>query len=178
MTCVNKYVDYEGPDRLDRILSSSKCPHDLDLLSIDVDGIDYFIWEGLSEYKPNVVIIEFNPTVPNDIIFVQAKDNRVNQGCSLMALVLLGKEKGYELICCTPWNAFFVRKELYPEFGMPDNSINSLHKPIVDGRIFYGYDSYIHIAGMPTLLWSGVRVSSEDFQVIPQSIRRFSEAPV
>ena len=176
ITCINKYVDYEGRNNLDGILSSTNCPQEFDLLSIGVDGTDYFIWESLGEYRPSVVVIEFNPTVPNDIIFVQAKDNAINQGCSLLALILLGKEKGYELICCTGWKAFFVRKELYSEFKIPDNSIQCMYQPYSDGRIFHGYDSYVYVVGMQTLLWSGIQVSSEDFQVLPQSARRFSDS--
>lgn len=176
VSCINRYVDFEGDNRLDGILSSTNCPRGFDLLSIDVDGTDYFIWESLCEYRPRVVVIEFNPTVPNDIIFVQAKDPSVNQGCSLLALIMLGKEKGYELICCTGWNAFFVRAELYSEFGIPDNSIEAMYRPYMDGRIFHGFDSYIYVVGMSKLLWSRVEVSSEDFQVMPQSTRRFGDS--
>ena len=176
VTCVNRFVDFAGDNSLDNILSSINCPQDLDLLSIDVDGTDYFIWESLIEYKPSVVVIEFNPTVPNDVIFVQAKDNEVNQGCSLMALILLGKEKGYELICCTSWNAFFVRQDLYDLFQIADNSIQCMYQPYLDGRIFHGYDSYVYVVGMQMLLWSGVHVSSEDFQALPQSIRNFGDS--
>ena len=176
INCINKYVDFDGDNTLDNILASTDCPQHLDLLSIDVDGTDYFIWESLVNYRPRVVVIEFNPTVPNDIIFVQAKNNNINQGCSLLSLIHLGKEKGYELICCTTWNAFFVASELYDEFGIEDNSIECMYQPYLDGRIFHGYDSYIHIVGMEALLWSGIQVSSEDFQVIPKAIRRFGDS--
>ncbi|MBD3884389.1 hypothetical protein IFO70_21845 [Phormidium tenue FACHB-886] len=176
VACVNKFVDFEGQNSLDKILLSINAPQDFDLLSIDVDGTDYFIWESLNEFKPNVIVIEFNPTIPNDIIFVQARDNSINQGCSLLALILLGKEKGYELICCTGWNAFFVKAELYAEFKISDNSIQSMYRPYSDGRIFHGYDSYVYVIGMPKLLWSDIQVSSDDFQVIPQSIRRFEDS--
>lgn len=176
VSCVNKFVDFQGQNSLDNILASVNAPQDFDLLSIDVDGTDYFIWESLNEFKPNVVVIEFNPTIPNDVIFVQAKDNSVNQGCSLLSLILLGKEKGYELICCTSWNAFFVKAELYAEFKIPDNSIQYMYRPYSDGRIFHGYDSYVYVIGMQKLLWSDIQVSSDDFQVIPQSIRRFNDS--
>ncbi len=126
-----------------------------DLLSIDVDGTDYFIWESLSEFLPRLVIIEFNPTVPNDIIFVQAKDANVNHGCSLLALVTLGKQKGYELVCCTSTNAFFVRKEEFHHIGLSNNSHWNLYEPICDGRIFQGYDSTIFVEGMDRLVWKG-----------------------
>jgi hypothetical protein len=176
VSCVNKFVDFEGKNSLDNILSCINAPQNFDLLSIDVDGTDYFIWQSLCEFNPNVVLIEFNPTIPNDVIFVQAKDNSVNQGCSLLALILLGKEKGYELICCTGWNAFFIKAELYAEFKILDNSIQCMYLPCSDGRIFHGYDSYVYVIGMQKLLWSNIQVSSDDFQVIPQSIRRFNDS--
>jgi hypothetical protein len=176
INCINKFVDFDGDNCLDNILSSINCPQDFDLLSIDVDGTDYFIWESLTAYTPAVVVIEFNPTVPNDIVFIQAKDNEVNQGCSLLALILLGKDKGYELICCTSWNAFFVRKDLFALFEISDNSIHCLYQPYLDGRIFHGYDSQVYVVGMPILLWSGIHVSSDDFQVLPQSARRYSDS--
>ena len=176
VSCINTYVDHEGPNNLDNILSLANCPEDFDLLSIDIDGTDYFIWESLSRFRPRITVIEFNPTVPNDIIFVQAKNNQINQGCSLMALILLGKQKGYELACCTPANAIFATEELYPEFKISDNSIHSMYQPTLDGRIFHGFDSYVHITGMPKLLWSGIKVTSDDVQILPESMRRFGDS--
>ena len=40
------------------------------LLSIDVDGVDYWLWDAMKDYAPSVVVIEFNPTIPNHILFV------------------------------------------------------------------------------------------------------------
>lgn len=176
VACVRRFVGFEGPDSLDNILQSAGAPQDFDLLSIDVDGTDYFIWESLTVHKPRVVVIEFNPSVPNDVIFVQAKNSSVNQGCSLLALILLGKSKGYELVCCTDWNAFFVRAELYPRFNIKTNFIGHMYRPRMDGRIFHGYDSYIYVHGMPELIWSGVPVNNDDFQVVPPMERRFKDA--
>ena len=87
--CVNRFVGFEGPDRLDAILAEAGAPKDFDLLSVDVDGTDYFIWDSLAEHQPQVVVIEFNPTIPNDVLFVQARDGGINQGCSLLALIVL-----------------------------------------------------------------------------------------
>ena len=50
-----------------------------EILSIDVDGIDYFIWKDFLEegkYKPKIVVIEFNPTIPNHVIYIQGIINR------------------------------------------------------------------------------------------------------
>ncbi len=151
-------------------------PTEFDVLSIDIDGADYFIWESLENFKPRIVVIEFNPTVPNDVIFVQAKNMDVNQGASLLALVMLGKKKGYELLCVTVCNAIFVMKEFYALFELASNHVNDLYDPVCDGRVFHGYDSYVYIVGMPKLLWADTVVHSEDFQVLPDSLRKFSDS--
>ena len=42
-----------------------------DFLSIDVDGCDYYLFESLTKYKPKLICIEYNPTIPNDVEFIQ-----------------------------------------------------------------------------------------------------------
>jgi len=177
VSCINKLVQIEGADSLDNILDSVHAPQDIGVLSIDIDGNDYYIWESLSKYTPELVVIEFNPTVPNDVIFVQEMSPKINQGCSLLSLILLGKVKGYELACCTAWNAFFVKKEKLQSLGIEDNLIFRMYQPIQDGRIFHGYDSYVHVVGMDRLIWKGgITLSSTDFQVLPASLRSWSDA--
>ena len=173
---VNKFIDFSGPNSLDQILHEIDTPLDFDFLSIDIDGTDYFIWESLNNFKPKVVCIEFNPTVPNDIIFVQPKNSAINQGCSLLALILLGKNKGYELVCCTGWNAFFVCKEYFDKFELKSNSIWHIYKPILDGRIWHGFDSHIYVHGMTKFLWNPTNLTNDDFQILPESLRKFGDS--
>jgi hypothetical protein len=177
VTLMNRLVDIDGENTLDNLLLQAGAPTDLDLISIDIDGCDYYVWESLNQFTPALVVIEFNPTVPNDVIFVQDRTFEANQGCSLFALIELGKRKGYELICATNFNGLFVRKECYPLFNIPSNFIYHLYNPLQDGRIFQGYDSSIHTVGMETLIWHrGMSVSSDDFQVLPQSMRVWGDA--
>jgi hypothetical protein len=176
VTCLKRFVEFNGPNCLENLIDEAKFPLEFDLLSIDIDGADYFVWESVQRFSPRVVVIEFNPSVPNDVIFVQAKDMNTNQGASLLALIMLGKQKGYELVCATMFNAIFVLKNYYELFGLSSNHINVLYKPLVDGRIFHGYDSYVHISGMPKLIWSDTKVSSDNFQVLPTSLRKWSDA--
>jgi hypothetical protein len=177
VTTVNRFVDFEGANALDKLLDEFEAPRDFGLLSIDVDGCDYYIWESLARFSPEVVVIEINPTVPNDVLFVQARSFDVHQGCSLLALVDLGRQKGYELAVCTAWNAFFVRADKYPKLGLKSNLISNLYVPIQDGRIFQGFDGSIHVVGMTSLVWKGgLPVSSEDFQVLPKAARVWSDA--
>jgi hypothetical protein len=163
----NRFVDFEGPNSLDSILKEENAPQSFGLLSIDIDGNDYYVWESLKDYTPEIVVIEFNPTVPNDVVFVQDKSFDANQGCSLLALVLLGKQKGYELAVATKINAVFVRADKYPLLGINNNFIANLYAPMQDGRIFHGYDGTIHVVGFNKLLWGEQRaVSSADFQIV------------
>jgi len=175
---INKFVEFSGQNSLDSILSDAGAPEAIDFLSIDIDGTDYFIWEGLVSTRPRVIVIEFNPTIPNDVIFVQSKNPRINQGCSLLALIMLGKSKGYELVCCTKFNAFFVLLEEFNKFQISSNSIWTMYKPLQDGRIWHGYDSYVYVDGMPSLGWSRQKtdLTNDDFQVLPESLRRFGDA--
>lgn len=165
-----------GSGTLEEILREHRCPGEVDLLSIDIDGNDYYVWESVRQPMARVVLIEFNPTIPNDVVFVQDRSFEVNQGCSLYALVELGQAKGYELVCATDWNAFFVRRELFPAFGIRDNSVEAMYLPQTDGRIFHGYDGTIYTVGMPQLMWHPVSISADQFQVLPPHLRVFRDA--
>jgi hypothetical protein len=82
--------------------------------------LDYHIWHGLKKYTPRLVIVEYNPTIPAHIEIIG--DRRGNNiGCSALALARLGKEKGYSLIACIGWNAFFVQQEHADLFADADN---------------------------------------------------------
>lgn len=95
-------------------------PPVFDLLSIDIDRNDYWVWKALGEYAPRVVVIEYNAVFPPGISWVvdyqpEARwDNTSHFGASLTALERLGAEKGYALVGCNiiGTNAFFVRREL------------------------------------------------------------------
>jgi hypothetical protein len=90
-----------------------------DLLSIDVNGNDYHIWKSLTNYTPRVVVIEYNSQIPlNESSVIEYEPNFVWDGtdyfgASLLALVNLGKLKGYTLVGCDNdgVNAFFVQNE-------------------------------------------------------------------
>ena len=97
---------------------------DIGLLSIDVDGMDYWIWEAIDVVSPRIVAIEFNSlfgsehavTVPYDPAFdyFDAHWSTLYYGASLPALVDLGRRKGYGFVGCESHgaNAFFVRDDV------------------------------------------------------------------
>jgi len=91
-----------------------------DVLSVDVDGNDYWIWRALEAFRPRVVVIEYNgdldPTVPKVMPYAPGWrwDHTSGYGASLAALEALGADKGYRLVHTelAGVNAFFVRDEL------------------------------------------------------------------
>ena len=143
VTIVNRFGAEEGPDSLDTILASQRFPSDFDLLCIDVDGLDFHLWRGLTRFRPRLVVVEYNPTIPPHIELVgSGKGNEI--GCSLLSLTKLAREKDYSLVASVIWNAFFVRREDAGSFRDADD-IEKLFDPIYlrhamqtnTGEIFY-----------------------------------------
>jgi hypothetical protein len=99
---------------------------DIDLLSIDIDGIDYWVLKNLiNDYKPKVLVLEYNSQLgPETSIAVKYDPNFVwdwtyYQGASLMAFVNMLTD--YTLVYCekTGINCFFVRTDLIKDhFGV------------------------------------------------------------
>ena len=98
---------------------------EIDLLSIDVDGNDYWLWKSISEVNPRLVIIEYNASLgPELSLSIKYNPNFYRHlihpwyhGASLKALQKLGDNLGYSLIGCESngINAFFLRKDLLCE---------------------------------------------------------------
>jgi len=140
----------------------------------DVDGNEYHLWDSMNEYRPRVMVIEFNPTIPNEVVFIQPRDMKVFQGSSLKAFVELGKRKGYELIATNETNAFFLLKELFPKFGIADNSIDALHTDHrFETKLFQLYDGTLKIAGNTKLLWHNLPIDEEKLQTLSIHKRKY-----
>lgn len=174
VVCQNGFVGFNGDDNLDVILASTPIPQDFDLLSIDIDGNDYHVWKAVIRYAPKAVVIEFNPTIPTAVRFVQPANPSVNQGSSLLALVDLGREKGYELVCVMHCNAFFVKKEFFPAFGIESNSAELMRKDLsAVTHVFAGYDGHIFIEGGTRISWHGIPLRESKIQILPRLLRKF-----
>jgi hypothetical protein len=178
--CFQKFIGFDSHNSLDYVFAQTPIPKNFDLLSIDIDGNDYHLWESLNNYQPKVIIIEHNPTIPNAVSFIQPRNMSINQGSSLLALVELGKKKGYELIAVTETNGIFVLKEFFHLFHIPDNSLSKLrpYSP-VETYLFQLYDGTLGIAGNKKLLWSGININEKKLQILPKSLRFYqTENPV
>jgi hypothetical protein len=93
---------------------------EIDLLSIDIDGNDYWVWKAIDVVTPRVVAIEYNATLrPPMAVVVPYRadaqwDGSNHYGASLEALVRLAAARSYRLVGCSiaGVNAFFVRADL------------------------------------------------------------------
>lgn len=113
-------------ENINALLRDNGLSGEIGLLSIDVDGNDYWIWEAIDAVEPALVVVEYNArfggeravTVPYDPAFVRstAHHSMIYYGASLAALVALGRRKGYDFVGANSAgnNAFFVRRDLRP----------------------------------------------------------------
>lgn len=171
---IHAFVGWEGATRLDALLAATPIPQRFDLLSIDIDGNDYHVWEAVADYRPKVVIIEFNPTIPTALDYVQPAAPELSRGCSAKALERLGKAKGYELVCVLPWNCVFVDRDYFPLFEIDDNRVETLRT--TDEHVtwmFSGYDGEIIIEGGRKLPWHGLPIVPASLQQLPRFLRHY-----
>lgn len=109
-------------------LKRGNLPYDFDVLSIDIDCDDYYVWQNLTEFNPKIVIIEINPY--RDPVYEELPRNPSNEynldllkewfpsrialGSSFISVVSLGLKKGYVPVAFTG-NVTFLRKDLIHE---------------------------------------------------------------
>jgi hypothetical protein len=111
-------------DNINEIIGNVGISGDIGLLSIDIDGNDYWVWKAINVISPRIVIAEYNSifggrlalTIPYDERFNRTKAHCSNLyfGASLPALCRLAKERSYIFVGSnsTGSNAFFVRKDV------------------------------------------------------------------
>jgi hypothetical protein len=121
LDAVDRFITKEN---IESILATSGFNEDLGLMSIDLDGNDFFIFEAINNYKPRILICEFNPifganrkiTIPYQSDFQRTKAHHSNLywGASLAAMTYLAEIKGYALVGTNSAgnNAFYVRNDL------------------------------------------------------------------
>ncbi|MCJ8277940.1 MAG: hypothetical protein HRT44_11080 [Bdellovibrionales bacterium] len=130
------------------LFTEAEVPQELDLLSIDIDGNDYWIWDELKEYLPRVVVIEYNAKYSDNEDWVMpynakhVNDGSSHFGASLAAYSRLAKKLGYCLVACDNMgvNAFFVRKDLITDkFTHIDESVEYHYCSPKYRSLFFGH---------------------------------------
>jgi hypothetical protein len=120
LTALSAFIDITN---INDLIRGAGFAGEIGLLSVDIDGIDYWVWECIDVINPIIVVAEYNSifgprssvTVPLDANFQRTRAHYSNLywGASLKALEMLGRRKGYALVGSNSAgnNAFFLRRD-------------------------------------------------------------------
>jgi hypothetical protein len=121
LTAIDAFITREN---INELIAGAGFRGPLGILSIDIDGNDYWVWQALEVVDPAIVIVEYNSvfgpkravSVPYDPAFrrAAAHSSHLFWGCSLRALCVLADRKGYLFVGCNQNgnNAYFVKRGL------------------------------------------------------------------
>ena len=110
-------------ENINELIRSAGFHKQIGILSVDIDGNDYWVWKAINEIEPQIIICEYNSlfgfedpiTIPYQANFVRGKVSPLNfYGTSLKAACMLAKEQGYFFIGCNSAgnNAYFISEKL------------------------------------------------------------------
>ena len=137
LLALDKFINIKN---INNLINDNGFSGEIGLLSIDLDGNDYWIWEEINIVKPIIVIAEYNGifgndlplSIPYDEKFIRSVSHYSNLywGCSLKALDHIAKKKGYSFFGCNSSgnNAYFIRDDYLNE--------NISKKSIDDGFVY------------------------------------------
>ncbi len=152
---INNFVNSEN---INEIMKDTDCTTDLDIFSLDIDGIDYWILEKLPKDFSKIAVIEFNPifgsslkvSVPNKNNFERKKYHYSNLcfGMSLQAAIKIMDDKNFYFVGTNLLrnNAFFISKNYDKEKYFNNLKINNIDNSVdanftesrdVDGNLNY-----------------------------------------
>ena len=155
-------------ENINQLITDNGFSGELGILSVDIDGNDYWVLEAIDCVNPAILILEYNGvlgdqhaiTVPYDAGFERLAAHHSGQyfGASVKAMIQLAKEKGYTFIGTNSngVNAFFVRDDLAPPIVGAIENIKMWpprHRDSRDGNgvLIYarGLDKAKQIEGLP-----------------------------
>ena len=128
------------PGNIDTLLSDAGVPEEMDVLSIDIDSYDYWVWQGVAGFRPRIVVIEYNASFGPDLSLTvpspedtggSLPDFPCYHGASITALQRLGGRKDYDLVGgdSNGGNAFFIRRDLAAAGGLQPVSPAQAYRP-------------------------------------------------
>lgn len=169
LEAITAFVDV---DNINEVLARGRLGEDIDILSIDVDGVDYWVLAAIHSCKPRILIVEYNSlfgversiSVPYDARFERTKKHFSNlyYGASLAAFHYLATQRSYSLIGTNSAgsNAFFVRDDLlsacpFPALSVRDafvmSNVRESRDPAGGLSRLAGSDRLDAIRGMPVV---------------------------
>ena len=181
LTAVHAFVSAAN---INGLIRDNGISGDIGLLSVDIDGNDYWVWKAIDVVSPRIVVCEYNSvfgseravTVPYDPEFLRTRAHHSNLffGASLRALCLLAREKNYAFVGCgsAGANAFFVRRdcmsrlrELTPEEGFVTSRTRESRNARGELTYIRGEDRLAEIAGCELVdVITGERLTAGDLR--------------
>jgi len=132
------FKEFITAENINDLFYKYKIPYDFDLLSIDIDYNDLWVWKSLDEkYKPSIVVIEYNCGFPPPLSLTVPYDSSAQwdgqsnfMGASLSALNKLAFDKKYTLVYCDNRgiNAFFVHNDLLNNIKFKIEPVKKIYK--------------------------------------------------
>jgi hypothetical protein len=174
---IKRWISLSGDGRLEKILSATPLPRDFDLLSIDIDSCDWHVWNSIEIYEPKIVVIEFNPTIPNCVSYVQPPDFSVRQGNSARAIDNLARSKGYVLVAATMVNLVYVEQSLASSvLGAVRPDLDELRdESTYVAYVFAGYNGEVLCTNPVQIAWHGIRIGPRRLQMLPRILHRYRD---
>ena len=138
------------PEGISGLLREIQVPDEVDLFSLDIDLDTYHIWAALKDFRPRVIVVEYNGGFPPEVSWIhpyqpgKTWDFTQAFGASLKAFEALGTDRGYRLVGCdvVGINAFFVREDLAGDhFAAPFTAENHYEPPRYGLYFRWGHQS-------------------------------------
>jgi hypothetical protein len=145
-------------DNINSLIGDAGVNGRIGLLSVDIDGNDYWVWQALDVIDPDIVICEYQAVFGDlhpiampyreDFSRLDAHSSGLYYGCSVRALEYLAEKKGYRLVGSNRAgnNAFFVRNDLFSLVG--DRIGSTRARPSVYRESVDAHGNFTHAAGL------------------------------
>jgi hypothetical protein len=172
IVALNEFVEPDG-NTLEEIFQRNRIPIDLDVLSIDIDGSDYQILQSLNDMRPKIIVIEYNPSIPLDFVYINPVG--LSRGSSALAIVNLAKEKGYSLVHRTSVNLILILNEHLEKQNLAvEISVTApLEVDLEIPRVFFGYDGTVLLTTKSLQLpWHDIQIKESALQTLPAKLRK------
>jgi isopenicillin N synthase-like dioxygenase len=174
-------VNIEVPVRKQNDTSLTVKPPDVDRQSGNhTDHSTQSVQSTHGRYRPKVMCIEFNPTMPNDLVYIPGRDDSIRHGASLAALVELAELHEYILVETTLFNAFFVDAPYYKAYLqdlITDTSIEALHEETMGTAMYQLFDGSLRLWGCKRFLWHRMPMDEDKLQLLSPPVQSFPFAP-
>lgn len=144
------FVAIQGENSLEQIMARMGTPKELDLLCIDIDSDDYHIFDSVKSYAPRCVVVEFNPTIPPEIDFIQPQGGYF--GSSAKSMLSLAHSKGYRMATMTETNMFLVRESEFAKLKIEEPTVMDIFPRHLLSYVVSAYNGSVFITRKPNYM--------------------------